>query len=201
MIKPNFKTVSLTAQLPTQNHESDAGVDFYLAEDVTVPCSRSFSTQGASELSENYVITDLGITWEPEFTDTILLNLLFNNGNHISEDEAYDSPYYRVYEFLDSLFKISLIVKSRSGRAFNEHLEVTNAGVIDQDYRGNFKIKLYNNGTKDIRLKQGDKVAQGLIIIQPKLVGVDLLNPDSERGNKGFGSSGNAWKERQEFLS
>ena len=199
MIKPNFKTVSLTAQLPTQNHESDAGVDFYLAEDVTVPCSRSYSNQGVSELSGNYIISDLGITWEPEFTGEIIRNLLRNNGGYTFDREH--SPYYVVYKFMTSLFKISLIVKSRSGKAFNEHLEVTNAGVIDQDYRGNFKIKLYNNGTKDIRLKQGDKVAQGLIIIQPKLVGVDLLNPDSERGNKGFGSSGNAWKERQEFLS
>lgn len=67
----------------------------------------------------------------------------------------------------------------------------TLAGVLDSGYRGEIKIALLNISSKDYEIKQGQKIAQILIqkVSQPKIEEVlDLEN--SQRGEKGFGSSG-----------
>ena len=87
--------------------------------------------------------------------------------------------------------KCVMIVKSRSGMAFNQGIEVTNAGVIDQGYRGEFKVLLYNYGATAFTVYHGQKIAQGIIQILPDIeVGeVEELSA-SLRGEQGFGSTG-----------
>jgi len=82
------------------------------------------------------------------------------------------------------------IIKSRSGLSFNSSME-TGAGVIDSDYRGEVKIKLYNHGNRPVQIHVGDRIAQLLIIKHesPEFVLVDEL-PDTSRGINGFGSTG-----------
>lgn len=64
-------------------------------------------------------------------------------------------------------------------------------GVIDSGYTGAIVVKLYNLSDNDYYIRGGDKIAQ--LIIQPcetpELELVDKLE-GSERGNKGFGSTG-----------
>jgi dUTP pyrophosphatase len=78
----------------------------------------------------------------------------------------------------------------RSGLA-SKHAIDTLAGLIDSTYRGEIKVSLINHGERAVELKQGDRIAQ--IVIQP----ISLLHPmlvddldDSERGQRGFGSTG-----------
>ena len=82
---------------------------------------------------------------------------------------------------------IVMLVKSRSGLAFNYGVEASNAGVIDSDYRGEIKVKLYNTSEKPMTLLAGMRIAQGVILAIPKIEITTIS--DGERGDKGFGSS------------
>lgn len=65
------------------------------------------------------------------------------------------------------------------------------AGVIDAGYRGEIKIVLLNTTAEDYRIAAGDKAAQ--LLIQPvahaEVFETETL-PDSERGERGFGTTG-----------
>jgi len=64
------------------------------------------------------------------------------------------------------------------------------AGIIDSDYRGIIKILLINNGKEDYLFNAGERLAQMIIhkIKFSKPLPVFALN-NTERGDKGFGSS------------
>ena len=81
-------------------------------------------------------------------------------------------------------------IAPRSGLAAKHHLAVV-AGVIDADYRGNVKIALFNHGNLDFHVLKGDSIAQLLLerIESPPVVVVNHL-PVTNRGSKGFGSTG-----------
>lgn len=81
-------------------------------------------------------------------------------------------------------------VASRSGLAFHHGIEV-GAGVIDQGFTGCIKVLLHNHGDKDFHIKSGDRIAQ--IIFE--YIGHSFMQEveeigSSERGERGFGSSG-----------
>jgi dUTP pyrophosphatase len=81
-------------------------------------------------------------------------------------------------------------IAPRSGFSVKYGL-IVNAGVIDSDYRGEIKI-LFNNFTKsNVVIQKGDKVAQ-IIIEKISLLDVQEVDDleESERGDKGFGSTG-----------
>lgn len=80
------------------------------------------------------------------------------------------------------------LVKSRSGLSFRFNLEV-GAGVIDEGYNGEIKVHLYNHGNEAYTVNAGDKVAQ--LIVLPVIYPVLESLSEDERGEKGFGSSGN----------
>lgn len=84
------------------------------------------------------------------------------------------------------------LIWPRSGLAAKKGLDVL-AGVIDSTYRGEIKVVLLNTSQDEtISIKSGDKIAQ--ILIQPvysfTVEEAESLS-ESDRGNKGFGSSGN----------
>ena len=80
-------------------------------------------------------------------------------------------------------------LKSKSGLNVRDGL--TGEGVIDAGYTGSIVVKLYNDSNTDKFFKRGDKVIQIVLlpIIKPDIVIVRELE-DTERGNKGFGSTG-----------
>jgi len=83
-------------------------------------------------------------------------------------------------------------IRPRSGLAFKQSITMLNApGTIDAGYRGEIQVPLYNAGTEPFRLQRGDRIAQMVIQRLPpvELVPVAELS-DSERGDRGFGSTG-----------
>ena len=78
---------------------------------------------------------------------------------------------------------------SKSG--LNVNHDITSTGLIDSGYRGSIKVKLYNNGLNPYEVHDGDKISQIVFVpyLSPILAVADKLD-DSDRGNKGFGSSG-----------
>lgn len=86
--------------------------------------------------------------------------------------------------------KYWLNIRSRSGMAFKRGIEATTAGVIDEDYRGEIKILLRNvNGNGNVTIREGDKIAQGVVCLAIAPVDV-IVESDQDRGENGFGSTG-----------
>lgn len=82
------------------------------------------------------------------------------------------------------------LICGRSGLAYKKGLGVL-GGVIDSNYRGDIGVILYNTSQELVRVESGDRIAQ-MIVHQhysPSFVEVEAL-PTSDRGEKGFGSSG-----------
>ncbi|KAJ7311015.1 hypothetical protein JRQ81_006611 [Phrynocephalus forsythii] len=81
-------------------------------------------------------------------------------------------------------------VAPRSGLAANHFIDV-GAGVIDEDYRGNVGVVLFNFGKEPFKVKKGDRIAQLICerIYYPELEEVQVLD-ETERGSGGFGSTG-----------
>ena len=83
-------------------------------------------------------------------------------------------------------------VRPRSGLAAKNGVTVLNTpGTIDSDYRGEIKVILINLGEDDFVIKNGDRIAQLVVapVTQGVFVKVDALD-GTERGEKGFGSTG-----------
>lgn len=81
-------------------------------------------------------------------------------------------------------------IAPRSGLAL-EYGIIVLGGIIDSDYRGEVKVILKNTGKKPWMLRQGDRIAQLLILpcYQGDLTVVDFLS-ETDRGAGGFGSTG-----------
>ncbi|KAF6351158.1 deoxyuridine triphosphatase [Rhinolophus ferrumequinum] len=81
-------------------------------------------------------------------------------------------------------------VAPRSGLAAKHFIDV-GAGVIDEDYRGNIGVVLFNFGKEKFEVKKGDRIAQLICerIFYPEIEEVQVLD-DTKRGSGGFGSTG-----------
>ncbi|XP_033972112.1 deoxyuridine 5'-triphosphate nucleotidohydrolase, mitochondrial isoform X2 [Trematomus bernacchii] len=81
-------------------------------------------------------------------------------------------------------------VAPRSGLAAKHFIDV-GAGVVDEDYRGNVGVVLFNFSKDTFDVKKGDRVAQLVCerICYPDLEEQETLD-ETERGAGGFGSTG-----------
>lgn len=80
----------------------------------------------------------------------------------------------------------------RSGYATKKGLRLANCvAVIDSDYRGEVLVPLYNDSDEVQHIDAGDRIAQMIIIpfTPVNMEKTDELD-ETERGNKGFGSTG-----------
>lgn len=80
-------------------------------------------------------------------------------------------------------------VESRSGLGF-KHGITAHPGIIDNGYRGDAGIKLYNLTDTDYTIKAGDRIAQFVVYMN---IGMQVewgTVQETARGEKGFGSSG-----------
>lgn len=81
-------------------------------------------------------------------------------------------------------------VAPRSGLAVKNFID-TGAGVVDEDYRGEVGVVLFNHSDIDFKVAIGDRVAQLILerIATPDVVEVETLDV-TERGAGGYGSTG-----------
>ena len=82
------------------------------------------------------------------------------------------------------------LLVSKSGMNVNHGIQ--SVGLIDAEYTGEIIVKLYNHSDKPYTVFKGDKISQILILPIPiaELEKVDEFGEDTERGDKGFGSTG-----------
>jgi len=81
-------------------------------------------------------------------------------------------------------------IAPRSGLALRSELCIA-AGVIDNDFRGEIQILIFNHSSVDFKISKGDRIAK-MISEKCYQVEVQVVNSLSEtkRGNQGFGSTG-----------
>jgi dUTP pyrophosphatase len=119
--------------------------------------------------------------------------------NLLEDEEIIIEPLKRVVVPTGLHFQIpigfELQVRPRSGLALKNGITVLNTpGTVDSGYRGEVKVVLFNTGEEAFKIKNGDRIAQGVIApVQikrtTKFVTVNQLD-DSDRGTGGFGSTG-----------
>lgn len=85
-------------------------------------------------------------------------------------------------------------IRPRSGMSKNTTLRISNSpATIDQQYRGEIKILFDNIGDEPVMIKAGERIAQFILEknYRGDYIQVDTVEPDTERSEGGFGSSGN----------
>lgn len=103
--------------------------------------------------------------------------VLVKTGLHVQIPEGYEGQ-----------------IRSRSGLALKKGIMVLNSpGTIDQDYRGEIGVILFNSSDKPFYVDVGDRVAQLVICRtytqETAFVEVESLE-ETDRGSGGFGSTG-----------
>lgn len=85
-----------------------------------------------------------------------------------------------------------LAVYARSGLGIKHGIVPSNCvGVIDEDYRGEIMVALYNHSNENFEFKLGDRIAQ-MVLQEYKSCELEFAHDleETERGAGGFGSSG-----------
>ena len=87
-----------------------------------------------------------------------------------------------------------LEIKNKSGIAHKRQL-IVGACVVDPGYNGEIYVNLHNIGAETQAIRPGDKIAQAILIpiVHCKVEEVEsdeFLNFHSQRGEGGFGSTG-----------
>jgi deoxyuridine 5'-triphosphate nucleotidohydrolase len=82
------------------------------------------------------------------------------------------------------------VIRPRSGLGFKAGLQ-PHLGEIDNGYKNDLAVKIYNFSNTDYKVSKGDRIAQIKIekVWKTKVSFVEKIVP-SLRGEKGFGSSG-----------
>ena len=118
----------------------------------------------------------------------------------IIEDELTLKPLERKLIHTGLYFNVpehcEIQVRPRSGLAIKKGLTVINTpGTIDESYTGECCILAINLSNEDIRIENGDRIAQGVLC--PVYNGNDVylgrlndFKKETERGDGGFGHSG-----------
>ena len=97
---------------------------------------------------------------------------------------------------LDIRFEIpfgwDLAVYNKSGMSTKKKLD-KGAELVDQDYRGNIHVHLFNHSDLIVKIVKGDKIAQ--LVMREVWMGEfkkeKEISVKTDRGESGFGSTGN----------
>ncbi len=86
------------------------------------------------------------------------------------------------------------LLHERSGNALKKQLAVC-GGVIDNGYRGEWKVIVRNDGLMKLNIKVKDKIAQGRLVylydtIHEEIGTEEFNNEQTSRDKSGFGSTG-----------
>lgn len=170
MINVKIKKFSENAKIPEYAHpESDAGLDIYSAENVLVRAGTRATIKSG-----------IGVQayWEMDY-----FRVPDQDGKPIQKYLPL-SPEWLSY-------KIALILKGTSGNGAKNGINIL-AGVVDQNYTGEIGVVFHNTSDQDIQVNIGDKIAQGVFTLVPKVANIEVVEEfeETDRGENGFGSTG-----------
>ena len=139
----------------------------------------SIINKSKNELPKYQTLISAGMDLRANIDEPIIIKplqrLVVNTGLFISLEPGYEAQ-----------------IRPRSGLALNKGITVVNSpGTIDADYRGEIGVILINLSDSSFEINSGDRIAQ-MIIAKHETISwrvVEKLDK-SDRGNKGFGSTG-----------
>ena len=139
----------------------------------------SIINKSKNELPKYQTLISAGMDLRANIDEPIIIKplqrLVVNTGLFISLEPGYEAQ-----------------IRQRSGLALNKGITVINSpGTIDADYRGEIGVILINLSDSSFQINSGDRIAQ-MIIAKHETISwrvVEKLDK-SDRGNKGFGSTG-----------
>lgn len=172
-----YKRLDSRAKCPSKNRLSDAGYDLYALDDIVVPSQFKLLWISIGNVIKAIVsIIASGIPLNFKFpTDIFDVDHLTTK---VPTGIALEIPFGSYGQIND-----------RSGLG-SKAIKVF-GGVIDSEYRGDITVCLMNFAFRNYEVKAGDRVAQ---IIFKKYENHDFEEAtelsNSERNEKGFGSSG-----------
>lgn len=161
---------------PTRAHSTDAGIDFFVPEDLTTEVMRK-------KFEDTGCIVDMELAEDGSTIKRFVLkpneSILIPSGIKMKVPTGYMLQY-----------------NNKSGIASKRGLLV-GASVVDVGYEGECHINLHNASKFNQVVAAGDKIVQGILVPVgfhiPEEVGNEKElygNSSSERGEGGFGSSG-----------
>ena len=172
MIQLNVKKLREDAKLPEKHHDTDAGIDFYTVEDIEI-----FPNRVGKVAS--------GIAVQPVWN----LPTVKETKHSVMDKEIADFVSMLMDSYFASNFNIEIEMRSRSGLFSKQGILIQ--GTVDQEYTGEIYIMIANHSTVKLKVPAGTKIAQGVLSLVPKTKVVEVTNlMDTDRGDKGFGSSG-----------
>lgn len=176
---------------PTRNNEGDAGIDFYIPNDLTLAI-----------LSEKN--PHLAFGEHAKFSDHVALS--FSNG---LVRDIFLAPNTRInipsgIRVLLEPKESALIVANKSGRGSKQGLIFT-AQVCDSPYTGEYHLCVYNTSTHHVQLKVGEALVQMIhtpvYLTNPEEISNEEFESEASnwgtRGNKGMGSGNNKAKDKK----
>jgi dUTP pyrophosphatase len=117
--------------------------------------------------------------------------------NHIENDEPMiiipAKSQFTVMTGLSCQFPSGwqMEIRPRSGLAFKKQITITNSpGTIDSLYKGHLMVILYNLGDREFIIKNGDRIAQGVMMPAPQFEMIEVEELDQNDRGGGFGSTG-----------
>jgi dUTP pyrophosphatase len=192
MTTPVLEYVKTSQALhPVKAHETDACYDIFV--DLSeAPTLKSNALKGMVSPNSNAIDFSLEskeIPIYPAYNGTLYVDLPPMSVTIIPTGLFFNIPDgYRVD------------IRSRSGRSTTGQFLANGVGTIDQDYRDEIKVILFNFGLES-RIHQGDKIAQMMLCSsEPSLTqsvlseynrGTSLPWQNSNNRGGGLGSTGN----------
>ena len=169
MLNLKIKLLTDTAKLPQKSHPTDACFDIY----ADIPNEEYNYNHESNDPIRGFSFTETkvekGLPIFPH--ETVLIPTGF----------ATEIPH----GFWGAIF-------ARSGLASKQGLRpAQGVPVIDEPYRGMWKIPLHNDGNEVQIIHHGDRICQFMLLpyFDTTIIEVDNLS-ETDRGEGGFGSSG-----------
>lgn len=168
--KLNIMLLSEDATIPTRSHSTDAGLDLYAAEDITIIDKAIVRTDVAVDVPAGYEAQI-----RPRSGLTSKTNLRVQLG---TVDAGYHGP-------------LGVMIDNRIEIYEDDAVEMLRDTFFEQWMWDHNKYSLQAN-PQPIHIKKGDKIAQLVVvpIVTPSVNVVDSFDSNSDRGENGFGSTG-----------
>ena len=177
MIPFRVKLLTETAKAPVKANEGDLWDLFADSYENIID-----NTWSIEILPQGRILVKTGIAIELSVRRIIDDWCFFDDSDRLDFEKNYGANKIQAYAVAD--------IRPRSGLALKNGITVLNTpGTIDNSYRKEIGVILYNAGHEPYTIKKGDKICQMLVrpLYPSSMQVVNLIN-ETKRG--GFGSTG-----------
>lgn len=173
--KLNIMLLSEDATIPTRSHSTDAGLDLYAAEDITIINKAIVRIDVAVDVPAGYEAQI-----RPRSGLTSKTNLRVQLG---TVDAGYHGPLGVMIDNRIEMYEDKSV----------EEFEYFYNKLFDKEKVEELKNTIHlKTNLQPIHIKKGDKIAQLVVvpIVTPSVNVVSSFDSNSDRGENGFGSTG-----------